>query len=739
MLILEKSLLISSANRFEEHSPKVIEMIEAICSNSDFKLVESRIFELEDKEIEILIVDVKCTSIKSRNSVGIFNRERLAILYSEKFHDSFRVSPIRENFPENVLHTNFPTEEIPKTLCLYFESWKDIERNWTPQNFLMRICWWLIETSTGTLHSDTQELERPYFASPLQLLLPDSIQELKSSNDYCFYFDNESNVIRICLDYRLANCSILILELDPINHTRVFPTPQNLKELEEQFLKRSSSVINVLRQQILLKITPNGTPINDINKSTFILLKFNRFDTLGKLIESPDMFAFYIHESIGTLGMKLGALVKSPTDSSNYFINHNFGKEICQTQADDITLNEIRLLPVEVVNPLTREFASRMSGISLGDGSFIGILIGAGSLGSTLAEIWSKSSWGNWIIFDGDQIKPHNIFRHIAKEKDIGRNKAELVGELMNQNFSPGKSFALHQSEDFNLDKSLEDVDLIVDASASLHLLRDISRSDHVARGCTLFFNQTGIGGVLFLEDKKRSKKLDLLELNYFRALINEEWGDGFLETDIEKQRVGSSCSDISVVLSYEKVLLLSSSLSSLLRMKVKESDSSLVILKINEESGGIDSYSIELFDQKTVVIGVWSIVYNTFVERKLFSLRSKHLPNETGGIVIGYIDQKTKTIYIVDITEAPEDSKSTASGFVRGTKGLNEYIQRIKIRTANNCGYIGDWHSHPVGNSSEASHTDLSSLNEFSEIMKTEGLPILMVIVGEDIGFNIK
>lgn len=708
-------------------------------------MLESRVFELENNNIEIIILNLKCASIKSRNSIGILNREPLAILYLEFLQDHpFRVAPIRENFPEDILHMNFPIGLIPKTMCLYFEPWKEIERTWNPESFLNRIQWWMLETSKGTLHANDQELERPYFISKYQLLLPNSIENFKSTEKYNAILDLENNLIRTTQGSGQGNCNLINLEIDPIMHTRVFPTPQNLKELEEQFQKRSSSILNILKNEILKLTPPTGLPKFDRNNLTFILLNFLRFDSFGNLMDKPDSFGFVILKSIGELGNLLGILHLSPTDSNNFYhIGILYENEKSNNLGNNL-LSDIEIEPIDIIKPLDSKFANLMSGISKDDASFSGILIGVGSLGSTLADIWSKCGWGQWKLVDNDRVSAHNVFRHLAKEKDIGRNKAELVAELMKNNFSNNQYNVFSSVEEFNIsnfnevDGGSKDVDLIVDASASNYLLRDLSNSENSPRSCSLFFNQTGSGGVLFLEDKERTKRLDFLELNYYRVLIQEEWGENFLQNNNSKVRVGASCSDLSVVLSYEKVVLLSSSLSGLLRTKLKSNDASLNVLKLDSESGNMDSYSIDLFEQRREKVRDWDIVYDTFIENKISRLRIEHLPAETGGIIIGYIDNKIKSIYIVDITESPPDSKSSTTEFVRGTDGLNEYLQKVRTRTSNNCDYIGEWHSHPVGSSSNPSQTDLTSLTEFAEIMKTDGLPILMIIIGEDIAFNI-
>ncbi len=91
-------------------------------------------------------------------------------------------------------------------------------------------------------------------------------------------------------------------------------------------------------------------------------------------------------------------------------------------------------------------------------------------------------------------------------------------------------------------------------------------------------------------------------------------------------------------------------------------------------------------------------------MQEKLSNMRKQRLPNETGGILLGYLDQKTKSINLVDALPAPVDSTESSSEFLRGTNGLQCVLDECQSRTANIVGYVGEWHSHPPGISTNPS-----------------------------------
>ena len=52
--------------------------------------------------------------------------------------------------------------------------------------------------------------------------------------------------------------------------------------------------------------------------------------------------------------------------------------------------------------------------------------------------------------------------------------------------------------------------------------------------------------------------------------------------------------------------------------------------------------------------------------------------------------------------------------------------------RTANIVRYVGEWHSHPRNHSARASRDDVLLLAHLTAALRSEGLPALMLIIGE-------
>jgi integrative and conjugative element protein (TIGR02256 family) len=121
----------------------------------------------------------------------------------------------------------------------------------------------------------------------------------------------------------------------------------------------------------------------------------------------------------------------------------------------------------------------------------------------------------------------------------------------------------------------------------------------------------------------------------------------------------------------------------------------------------------------------------DTGLREKLCKIRMSHLPKETGGVILGYVDQKLRHIYVVDALNAPSDSDADRTGFTRGVSGLKVALDDVAQWTANIVHYIGEWHSHPAFASAYPSSIDRALIKQLADSLELDGQPALMIIVG--------
>lgn len=116
-----------------------------------------------------------------------------------------------------------------------------------------------------------------------------------------------------------------------------------------------------------------------------------------------------------------------------------------------------------------------------------------------------------------------------------------------------------------------------------------------------------------------------------------------------------------------------------------------------------------------------------------------KHLPNETGGVLIGKYDRNLRLATIHIATSAPDDSDHGRAFFKRGIKSVLNNLKALQSKRKD-LHYLGEWHTHPY-NKPTPSKTDNMQMNKFA-FDKLYGIssPILIIVGGtpENILWNV-
>ena len=70
----------------------------------------------------------------------------------------------------------------------------------------------------------------------------------------------------------------------------------------------------------------------------------------------------------------------------------------------------------------------------------------------------------------------------------------------------------------------------------------------------------------------------------------------------------------------------------------------------------------------------------------------------ETGGMLLGAVDEAAQCIYVDSATGPSPDSVLTSQSFDFGTEGSREVIHHHRQRAHDRCNFVGMWHTHPFG-----------------------------------------
>ncbi|ENZ7192894.1 ThiF family adenylyltransferase [Klebsiella variicola] len=724
----------------------LLELLEAIDRNPFYEIVELKSVSNHETIFNTIIVDVGDGTVPPNNETGIKRTETLALIWNQNAESPLDVRALRKDFP-TTLHQNGVAFGDPKSLCLFEHSWKDLEHKITPALILERILWWLRNAAENTIHPDSQPIEQLFYAAPYRLIIPDSlladIADKGLSNSFISIVSSEeSKPIIMRLTSHIGevrkNINHISIVTKAIVNSPIKYAPNNLEELDKFFEVEDYCLKNAILSWFRENVGNDGLKKEHGIIATMLLIIVPRIR--DGIIERHDTLAFFTPLSLCELGFRIGALLP-PVTGEIYYFDHFKNTELDRNQ-----LVEIKFESVSVIKELTKLKTQKISKIENLNCNFKGILAGVGALGSHLAELWARQSWGQWTYIDNDVVLPHNLTRHIALDQHIGRNKAEVVSSYIKCIFDPASENS-HLPYDITSEnkKVLEAISnsyFILDVTTSILAPRNLSRRKLTSRIASAFLTPSGNDSVLLLESA--DKKVDILcaENQYYRALIDSSiegsWAMEHLKEN-DSPYYGLGCRSPSVSFPVDNVVLHSANISLYLKKNLDKNDAAIIIWRILA-NGEVSKINIPVYEGNEIGLGKWTIVYDQLLMSKLSSIRNEKLPLETGGAIFGMVDHKLKIIAITYVSNAPTDSSHSNSYFVRGKEGMLELHNLIVERTGGMIDYIGEWHSHPKEYKSNPSPLDKKLINKISSSLKTEGKPAIMLIISEsDISITIE
>jgi integrative and conjugative element protein (TIGR02256 family) len=647
------------------------------------------------------------------------------------------VRALRRDFPV-LLHENHAAPGEPTWLCLYFEPWPAIRRTWTPQRFLARVQWWLSESANGTLHPADQPPEQLYFESLITLVLPSDFEQHIASKDQALALELRSSreesrwvlnaVFTPLAEYKkreATHYACVVLTLPAIPHGPIEHFPNTLGDVHDQLAKREAPIAEALFTEIQRIAEGIGLP-TVAGQKTFLVLNIPIFNPAGGA-QRLERRGFIINTALGELGVMAGVLMQMK------------GKYVKAVTLGGLQLlpdwRKAKVAPLEIVEAFTDGQARLYSGVkNLGPE---GVLAGVGALGSALADIWAREGWGRWTYIDPEPLLPHNLARHRGYEHQVGMSKVDVVRQLEAAVYPRHEvrlalRVAANEFEAPELNESLRKAELIVDTTTTIEVPRDLALRNDIPRCLSAFLTPSGSDSILLLEDDARTMRLDVLEAQYYRLVINASWGEKHLEGHQGALRVGAGCRDVTNVISGELVLLHAALLARQIRLRSASPEALIQVWRCNTDTGAVDTTAFGVTPPIFSYLDNLQLVWDVGLRTKIRTMRQEGLPGETGGVLLGYFDLKNSRVYVVDALPAPPDSYRSKSEFARGVEGLEVKVQAAKSRTGNIVDYIGEWHSHPRGVRAIPSGLDIRLLVHLAVMLRQDGLPALMLIVGD-------
>lgn len=696
-------------------------------------LLETRRLDTPAADIVVFEVEVELGQVRVND---IRPQERIAVI----FHANDELMPdalaLRADFPE-VPHLNLRIEEFPRSLCLYEEPYSEIKLKWTPKRFIERIREWLARTATGQLHTDDQPLEPLLPISPWSLVLPDDLFTGNQFDDFealsIDVVDGGDNQYTLIARKREPIASqrgekvyiATAFAAAPQEHGIIYKYPSNLLELHLFLARAQLDFLAELRHR--LKGWRDKAHRQDGQLIVIVALPKTRNGT-GE-VEAQDLRAFLCSRTVREVGADIGiwqiqrgqiaALLETDIDKQG-------------EQVELSLLNPMFAFSPQLAAAYNGQFEPAKTPITA---------VGVGALGSQVFSNLTRMGFGRWTLIDKDIVDSHNFARHALYGFALGQPKAIWMATLANRMLNDDQ-FAKAIVTDVlapgnkqrEVDVALEGAHVILDMSASFPVARHIAlESTADARRISVFLNPTGTDLVLLAEDVLRRTPLDSLEMQYYRHVINSPSLGQHLRPSDDRLRYAQSCRDVSSTLPQDFVALHAAIGSRAIRGVLSDRSAKMIIWQYGEAAMSLTTLDISVAAMIEYRFGAWTLRTDHGLLEKIGLARADKLPNETGGVLLGTVDVHHRIVYVVDLICSPPDSMEWPTSYIRGSRGLSSQIVEAERRTARMVDYVGEWHSHPPGYDCTASIDDRTAFQWLTEQMSNDGLPPLMMIVGDE------
>lgn len=700
--------------------------------NTEAALVETR--RVAETRCETVVFDVR-VGLSQLRKYPIRPEERIAITFTESDEHQPEVVSLRKDFP-SVPHLNLRETELPRSLCLYDVSYDALKLRWTPAGLVERVREWLTLTATGDLHQVDQPLEPLILGNFLPLILESEFftkvttEEGEPKSYLVTGMGGEDGVPSAYLLHEPKSGQsnpthrVVVMVAEPREHGALRRTPKDLRDLMLLCDGEGFDLRSRLRQQL-----PRWKDDEVSRKQHLVLIiLFPKVREQGAELKEWDTLAFVLLSSLEDIGTKLGVWERVPGGSLGMLIGG--GPEEGTEQ-----------ISVAILNPvlgLNKSGSARFNGTVRNDETFV--MVGVGALGSMLLGNLVRKGFGCWYVVDKDTMLPHNGARHLLPGSAAGYPKVHAVRTIAesfyNDNVIRDLSVAdvLHPKEKVEqITNFYRTAKAIIDCSADIAVARYLAlEAQGDGRRVSVFLNPTGEDLVMLMEDENRGVKLDVLEMQYYGFLLETAELAEHLAESVSQVRYGRSCRDLSATLSADAISRNAAIASRKLCEALGDGDASIRIWK-GKDDGSVVCFVRPVVNAFEMVVTGTRVVWDERVVGWLRYLRSEKLPCETGGALLGHWDQSRRTLYVIGATRAPRDSKEERTGFVRGSSPeLRECLDWSAKRTGGSVQYIGEWHSHPNGCSTEPSELDRKLFPWIAERLAIDGLPPVMLIVGE-------
>lgn len=380
-------------------------------------------------------------------------------------------------------------------------------------------------------------------------------------------------------------------------------------------------------------------------------------------------------------------------------------------------------------------------------------LIGLGALGSRVAELLAQAGVARFRLCDSDRFKTSNVSRHIGGISDFGATKVRVVMSRL-LNINPRLRFIDGDTIIGNADASLDQLtqfmspaDLIVSTTADEGVESVVNQVAVTMQKPVIYgrsLRRSCLGRIFLVRPGRDACKVCLAE--YARAAregkaVPSDWidvregVDDVLLHECGRPVIAGSAADLSFVATLTARIAID-----FLEGKTVDANHWLWARDANPEIDARLNNALSTFcglippsdGCTTCREPPITEVLMDDANRNFIVAETEGTPHaETGGVLIGYVDEWHRAIVTRAIGPGPKAVK-TATRFQRDIEYAQHELHRAATELGDRGAYLGEWHSH-LEAAPEPSPTDVRSLNGIASAPNYLTSNPVMVIAGYD------
>nr|WP_277346364.1 hypothetical protein [Solimonas marina] len=347
------------------------------------------------------------------------------------------------------------------------------------------------------------------------------------------------------------------------------------------------------------------------------------------------------------------------------------------------------------------------------------VLLGGGSLGSKIGLHMARCGLAPALVLDGEALLPHNYARHALLPPST-KNDAPLFPEF--KAYSMAKALELLSASTTGKANTIQE-SMLTKASeeelraASKWLILNTTASTPVRHLLTSWDNPhtrvadaalyaSGRVAAFCVEGPERNPNLDEVDTIKLASFIDDaEVAKLTLsgKARLELIRTGTGCGSETMQVSDATISVHAAHVSEELGRFYSQGlpDSGAILLAkrssdgLRYEARRIKVPAFHRVDLETNGTDMWRLHLSEAAHQKIEIEIARHPHTETGGVLWGRFNESLGAIYVVDVIDAPPDSKRSATYFELGVQGLQELLREKHRQSYSEMCCVGTWHNH--------------------------------------------